>query len=163
MVFQAVAADLVVEVQVEAGKNLSPIIQAIADCEALTTGEIRVHMSRRYFDGEPARRAHKIFDELQMFRTTHRNAVLLYVNLKKRTFAVHADEGFYQRVNQTRGAHYWNQVALMLQQDLLSTHYERAISRAVRRIGFVLAQEFPSENDPLATRTDELSNEVTHD
>ncbi len=139
-----------------AGK-VSPIVRAIAWAEKGTTAEIRVHISRRFFEKDAFVRAQKLFEQFGMYRTTHRNAVLLYVNLKRQQFAVIGDTGIHEKI----GQHYWEELARSLREDLLSTHYENAIAIAVRTLGITLQAHFPPALD--GQNPDELPNLVTED
>ena len=76
-----------------------------------------------------------------MERTTRRNAVLFYVNLRTRKFAIVADDGLADAV--TPG--YWKELSSGLRDDLLSTRYENALAIAIRTIGVTLAEKFPRE------------------
>lgn len=136
------------------GKN-SPIVKAIALAEAGTTGEIRVHLSRRWYEPDPFNRASRLFDEFGMRRTSHRNAVLLYVNLRRHKFAVIGDEGIHKAV----GQHYWERLSRNLSENLRSTHFENAIADAVRMIGETLRRYFPLDLD--ASNPNELGDELT--
>jgi uncharacterized membrane protein len=153
-----VAADVPEEeAPVRDGKKFSKIVEAIAQAEDRSTGEIRVHVSKRWFEKDPFARAQKLFYRLGMERTTLRNAVLLYVNFRRRKFAIYADEGIHQSV----GQRYWEKIARELSQDLRGTHHENAIATAVQKIGQALAESFPS--DPTHPNRHELSNDVTSD
>lgn len=138
-------------------RKFSPIIAAIAAAEDSTTGEIRVHLSRRFFEKDPYRRAKALFDRFGMWRTAQRNGILLYVNLRKHRFAVYGDEGIHKVV----GQHYWERLARNLSENLRSTHPEKAIAIAVLEIGETLKKYFPADLD--RHNPDELLNEVTED
>lgn len=135
----------------------SPIVEAIRIAEQGTTGEIRVHLSKRWIEKDAYARAERIFHEYGMTRTTHRNAVLLYVNLRRHKFAIIGDESIHERV----GSRYWQRIARRLSEDLRSTHPERAIAMAVQEIGEALKKHFPADlNEP---NPDELGNDVSSD
>lgn len=142
----------------EAGKKQnSPIVQAIAEAEQYTTGEIQVHLSRRWFETNPLKRAIQLFRLYGMEKTENRNGVLLYVNLRRRKFAVVGDEGIHKIVGQK----YWQELTQNLHEDLQSTHPECAIALAVRTLGVTLARFFPiqeGEKNP-----NELPNAVKSD
>lgn len=144
------------EAPVRVGK-LSRIVQAIGEAEIRTTGEIRVHLSKRWFEQNPLHRARKIFHKFGMQRTSNRNAVLLYVNLRRKRLAIYGDEAVHDNV----GQQYWDKIAKELSQDLRSTHHENAIAIAVRKIGNELAKHFPC--DSTHQNHHELSPEVTSD
>lgn len=119
----------------------SPILKAIQEAEAGTTGEIRVHLSKRLFEKDPFKRALEIFNSYEMFRTRDRNAVLIYVNLKKRQFAIVGDHGLCQVVDPSA----WRSLSHELSDHLRSTHPERAIASTVMSIGAILKKFFPQE------------------
>lgn len=64
---------------------------AIRRAELLTSCELRVHIEREC--GDRAARPAEVFAALEMTRTKLRNAVLVYVALESRVFAVVVDEG----------------------------------------------------------------------
>lgn len=135
--------------------RVSPIVQAIQRAEAGTTGEIRVHLSRSWFEKDPFLHASALFQRFGMTRTTHRNAVLLYVNLRKHKFAVVGDEGIHQVV----GQEYWEKLARNLSANLRATHPENAIAETVREIGDVLHRYFPA--NPEESNPNQLPDDVT--
>jgi uncharacterized membrane protein len=118
----------------------SPIVHAISECEKRSTGEIRVHVARYWFEKDPFGRASRLFEQFGMRRTRQRNAVLIYVNLRARKFAIAADEGIHAAVGQK----YWDALARNLREDLLSTHFESAIAMAVWTVGLSLRKHFPA-------------------
>ena len=131
---EAVVADFRVEVaQMVHGKkqNHSPIVAAIGAAERETTAEIRVHLSKRFIDRNPTLRARKVFVELQMHKTELRNGVLLYVNLRRRKFAIVGDEGIHSKVGQD----YWNSIADSLISGLKTKSTEEAIANTVLEVG----------------------------
>jgi uncharacterized membrane protein len=119
----------------------SPIVEAIQAVEAETTAEIRVHLSKRLIERDPFKRASLLFHQYGMDHTTQRNAVLLYVNLRRRKFAIIGDEGAHHAFGQRA----WEELAHELKRQLHSTHPENAIAHWIRRLGFRLAMEFPRE------------------
>ncbi len=142
------------------GKNQleqSPIIEAIRDVESRTTAEVRVHLTRKWFEKDPYRHAWRLFDEFGMSKTTHRNAVLVYVNLRRRKFAVIGDSGFHSCLSE----HYWEKIGKDLSANLRATHPEKAIAMTVRTIGDTLVHFFPL--DPKESNPNELGDEVSRD
>jgi uncharacterized membrane protein len=129
---------------VRAGPRLvSPVVRAIADTERMGTSEIRVHLSRRWRERDAFGRARGLFAAYGMQRTQRRNAVLIYLNLRTRDFAVVADEGALRALE----PRYWDELGSMLRDDLLATHPENAIALAVRTVGASLARYFPHDID----------------
>jgi uncharacterized membrane protein len=119
----------------------SPIVDAIAGSEEGTTGEIRVHLSRRIIERDPFARAARLFRRYGISRTAQRNGVLIYVNLRRHRFALVGDEGFHAAVGQP----FWEKLARELSENLRATHPERAIAIAVIRVGQRLNKHFPKE------------------
>lgn len=125
------------------GKNIkikSPILSAIWDAERDSTGEIRVHLSKRWFEPDPFARALHLFTRFGMSKTSHRNAILIYVNLRKRRFAIIGDAGIHHAV----GQNFWESLSRQLRENLLSTHSEKAIALTIQSIGKVLKEHFPT-------------------
>lgn len=140
------------EVRVAVGK----IIEAIQIAEKGTTGEIRVHIARRFFEPDPLLRAKKIFYQLGMQKTQARNGILLYVNVTRKKFAIVGDTGIHEKVSQR----YWDQIAKELGEALKSTHYENAIAWAVNKMGKPLRKYFPADGQ---VNPNELTDEVSED
>jgi uncharacterized membrane protein len=122
-------------------KHSSPILDAIHEAETKTTGEIRVHLSRRVFERNTFGRANRLFHQYSMAGTLHRNAILIYVNLRRKKFAIVGDEGAHQAV----GQRYWDEVARELKKNFMSTHPENAIALTVTKLGERLMKHFPRE------------------
>lgn len=142
----------------EAGNlKISPIVQAISDAEKKTTAEIQVHLSKRLFERDPLKRATHLFYQYGMTQTINRNAVLFYINLRQKKFAIVGDENIHKIVGQK----YWDELAKHLHQDLQSTHVENAIALAVKTIGVTLAKFFP--RDPNAPNPNELPDVIKTD
>ncbi len=119
--------------------GISPIVKALAWSESKCTGEIRVHVSRRWFDPDPYGRARDIFENFGMLRTSRKNAVLFYFNVRLQRFAIVADSG----VDSELGDLYWKELAGNLKEDLQSTHFENAVAIAVRTLGVSLQKVYP--------------------
>lgn len=139
-------------------KKLSPIIEAIAAAESGTTGEIRVHIAKHWIERAPFARATRLFEHFNMFRTTDRNAVLFYINPRKRKFAIVGDIGIHNVVGQK----YWESLSATLRKDLRSTHPENAIALAVLQIGEILREHFPRE-EPSQPKVNQIPDLVTED
>ena len=138
----------------------SALIQALAEAETGTTGEIRVHLSKRWIEKNPFKRVVHLFHRFGMGKTTHKNAVLLYVNLRRKKFAVIGDEGIHKAVGQS----YWEGLVKELQKDLSTTHTEKAIALAVLTIGATLKRYFPVDTTgSQGTHVEEAEKELTED
>ena len=122
--------------------DVSPIVKAIGWAESKSTAEIRVHISRRWFEPDPYGRARDLFDHFGMFRTPRKNAILFYFNVRLQRFAIVADLG----VDAKLGSAYWPELAGNLKEDLQSTHFENAVAIAVRTLGISLQKIYPTQS-----------------
>jgi uncharacterized membrane protein len=128
------------------------IVQAIADAEEFTTGEIRIHLEAKC-KKDPVERAKEIFAELDMHETEARNGVILYIATKDRKVAIFGDEGISQQV----GDNFWQDEIDKLISEFKQGNFEQGIESVVGDIGEKLKQYFPSDGaDP-----NELDNEIT--
>jgi len=128
------------------------ISEAIRAAEKRTSGEIRVHLARRA-GNDPLQVAKRAFKRLGMGKTRERNAVLLFVAIADRRFAILGDKGIDAKV----GADFWD-----CTRDLMQARFERGeirdgIVEGVRAAGESLTVHFPRRTDDR----NELSNEVT--
>jgi len=128
------------------------IVQAIRSAEAKTSGEIRVYISERAV-ADPLPAAREQFVKLDMDKTKDRNGVLIFVAPESQTFAIVGDEAIHTRGG---GESFWKEVA-----DVMTTHLKAdamtdAIVRAVEKVGALLAEHFPHNQDDQ----DELPDRV---
>lgn len=132
------------------------IVASIGQAERRTTGEIRVWISDR--DRPLAlEAAHARFTKLHMDRTKHRNAVLIFLAPRSRTFAIVGDAGIDQKV----GTQFWFEVRDVMIEHLRDERYTDAIVHAVETAGRRLAEHFPAtsgERNP-----NELPNDILGD
>jgi uncharacterized membrane protein len=134
------------------GIDLGRVETAIAAAERLTSGEVRVAISRFYFWGDVRRAANAAFARLHMGRTRHRNAVLVFVAPRLRRFAVIGDVGIHERVTDS----FWKDVARDLEASFKKGDLTAGIERALATIGDRLSQHFP----PDPATGNELPNRV---
>ncbi len=118
----------------EAGER-SSIVDAIAAAEHGTTGEIRVHLSRRRFERDTLESARAIFARHGMGGVS----VLIYVNLRSRRFALVGGAS----VDKVIGGRGWQALARELGERLRGTHHERAVAQTVGDLGALLGLAFP--------------------
>ena len=130
------------------------LITAIEQAELETSGEIRVHLSRRFFETDLLKSAKQKFDDLGMHDTREKNAVLLYFNLRKRKFALWAGEGLHQKVKQD----FWNELVHEIKRAIHEKDITHGMIHAISKIGAALGKHFPHKDGDL----NQLSNEITH-
>ena len=132
------------------------VVAAIGEAERGTSGEIRVWVSDRHRP-QALEAARSRFLKLKMDRTKHRNAVLIFVAPRSRSFAVVGDVGIDEKV----GEQFWSEVRDAMIEHLRNERYTEAIVHAVRTAGARLAEHFPT--DPEGRSEDELPNEIITD
>jgi len=115
------------------------IVEAIAGAESMGGGTIIVHITRKPFERCTFKSAVRIFKKYNIGGASSGNSALLYVNPRKRTFALLAGERLWRATGQA----YWNGLAATLKDSLLSTFHENAISLAVLTIGITMEKHFP--------------------
>ena len=138
--------------------DFEAISRAIAEAEARTSAEIRVHLDRRvphgrfWTKGHPLERAQAIFTRIGMHRTRERNGVLIYLAVADRKLAIIGDQGIHARV----GDVYWERLRDALVEDLRGRAPRDGVIKVVQDLGRVLQEHFPRRGDD----ENELSNEV---
>jgi uncharacterized membrane protein len=130
------------------------LVQAIADAEAKTSGEIRVFVSHHTVV-DPAAAARKHFLRLKMDRTRDRNAVLIFVAPKSHKFAIIGDVGVHERC----GESFWAQVAAEMSEHFKRSAWTDGVLHAIRKAGDLLARNFPRH----AGDANQLPNEIQRD
>ena len=130
------------------------IIQAIAEAEHKTSGQIRVYISQKHVT-DVVSEAKVHFLRLGMEKTRARNAVLLYLAPRSRNFAVVGDVAVHEKCGDT----FWQDIALDMEQALRQQKYTEAIVIAVQRVGAALAAHFPRHPDDR----NELPDDVIRD
>jgi uncharacterized membrane protein len=115
------------------------IVDEIKKVETRTSGEVRVYIENRCRFVDPLDRAAEIFFGLKMEATLHRNAVLVYVAMKDKQFAIFADEGIYQAL----GAKYWNEEARKMLMAFKSESDANGLVNVLEDIGDALHEHFP--------------------
>lgn len=124
---------------------------AIRAAESQTTGQICVHVSPDDVD------AHvdiiPTFDRMGMAETKERNAVLIYVAPRTRTFAVYGDAGVHERC----GDAFWLSTAAAMETHFRAGSVTKALVTGIDRIGRTLAEHFPLA--PGASHPNELPDD----
>ena len=132
--------------------DLEAVARAVAEVEAGTAGEIRVHLDARC-SGDPMTRAVALFERLGMTRTALRNGVLIYLAIEDRKLAVIGDAGIHARVP----ADYWERLKERLVADCRAGRPRDGLVKAVRDVGEALTHHFPRAPDDRNELSDEVS------
>jgi len=128
------------------------IMEAIAEAELLTSGEIRVHVDVKC-SGDPVIKAFRAFRKLGMDRTAERNGILFYVATEDRKLAVIGDKGIHEKVQ----TEFWDQIKDQMIIDFKMLSYTEGLIKGIQQTGEHLKRHFPRKADDQ----NELSNEVT--
>jgi uncharacterized membrane protein len=130
------------------------IVAAIAEAEKRSSGEIRVHVTRRKPDNLEER-ARRRFELLGMTRTAERNGVLFYVAPNLRRFQILGDSGIHEKC----GDDFWKETAAGMEEHFRRGDFTEGLVHGITKAGDLLAAHFPRE----AGDTNELPDEVTED
>ena len=115
---------------------------AIHEAESKTSGEIRVFIESKCVHADAMDRAREVFSQLEMHKTVARNAVLVYVALDDRKFALLGDKVIYEKAG---GPQFWEKAAAELTGHLKKNELAGGLSNCVMQLGKVLAAEFPAD------------------
>src|SRR6185437_8674176 len=80
------------------------VVECIKEAESKTSGEIRVFMEHRCEYMDAMHRAQQIFASLGMDKTQARNAIIIYIAVTDRQFALFGDVAIYEKAG---GAEFW--------------------------------------------------------
>ena len=128
------------------------VVQAITEAEAMTSGEIRVHIEPKC-KGEVLHRAAHVFYKLGMDKTTHANGVLIYIAHDDRKFAILGDKG----INAVVPANFWDSTKEAMRDHFKRGEFFTGTVFAIRETGMHLKQYFPH----LGDQKNELPNEIS--
>lgn len=126
------------------------IVKAITEAEAMTSGEIRVHVEAKCAV-DPVQRAAEVFHKLEMHKTTHANGVLIYIAHDDRKLAIIGDKG----INAVVPANFWEGTKEVMREHFKRGEFLEGIVFAVTETGSHLKQYFP--------HTDNQQNELPND
>lgn len=127
------------------------VVAAIGEAEKMTSGEIRVHLTPRC-GKDVMRDAIRAFNRLGMYKTRHRNGVLIFVAFESRKCAIIGDSGINEVVS-------WDD-----EKEILLSYFKMGdpatgLCIVIARIGAKLKGYFPSEADDV----NELSNDISYE
>lgn len=127
------------------------IVEAIGAAEGFSSGEVRVHVTRRRPNDLEAG-ARRRFELLGMTNTAERNGVLFYIAPSLRRFQILGDVGIHERC----GPDFWREVTAEMEEHFRREDYTEGIVKGVARVGEVLARHFPRSHEDR----DELPNVI---
>ena len=118
------------------------VTTAIVAAERRTSGEIRVLVVRGNAE-DPVAVARKHFERLEMHRTKARNAVLILVAPRSRTFAVVGDVGVHEKC----GDAFWSELAAAMTEHFKRGDFTGGLVVGIERAGALLEEFFPRAAD----------------
>jgi uncharacterized membrane protein len=127
------------------------VIEAIRISEALTSGEIRVHLESHC--DEPIKRAQELFHLLKMDHTKEENGILFYIAVEDKKFALIGDKGIHSRV----GESFWGTVRDVVLSRFCENEFQNGLVAGIGLVGKELAAYFPWNEDDK----NELSDDIT--
>ena len=130
------------------------MVAAIQKAESRTTGEVRVFVEHRCTYVNPMDRAREIFAGLGMFRTERRNAVLIYLAITDKQYAIFGDEEIYHRAG---GEVFWASAASLLRGYLKAGDVPGGLCACIDALGDALATHFPYDS---SVDKNELPDEI---
>lgn len=127
------------------------IVEAIGAAEKLTSGEIRVFLSKKKID-DPVRSAEAEFQRLKMDRTELHNGVLLFIAPESQAFAIIGDRGIHEKCGQS----FWGEVAEAMRASFKEGQFTDGVIKGIEAAAEALRQHFPCRPDDI----NELPNQV---
>lgn len=130
------------------------VVACIKEAENSTTGELRVFVESRCSYVDAMERAWELFHKLGMSATERRNAVLVYLAIDDRQYAIVGDKEIYEKAG---GPLFWEKAAERLKNHLKKGETGQGLANCVRELGHAMATHFPY--DPTITKN-ELPDEI---
>ena len=130
----------------------SRLVQAIQKAEALTSGEIRVHLAHQS-EKSVFEEAKAVFEKLGMTKTKERNGILFFLSLKDRQFVILGDQGIHAKVSDE----FWHEIRDVVIRHFKEEKFIEGLVSGIEKCGKKLAHCFPRKSDDK----NELSDDVT--
>jgi uncharacterized membrane protein len=130
------------------------VLEAIAEFERRTSGEIRVHLAASA-GADIMATARRVFEKLGMTATQERNGVLFFVAVEKHRFAVIGDAGIDQVVPDG----FWDVVVDHVRERFRAQDVAGGLITGIHMAGKALAEHFPVAPDDVNELPDEISRE----
>ncbi len=127
------------------------IINAIKEAEKNTSGEIRVHITYKE-NTSSFNYAKEVFNQFKLYKTEQRNAVLILISAKERTFTILGDTGIDKVVKQE----FWDSVKNNVIEKFKLGNYFDGILFSVNVVGHKLKEYFPWDNNDKNEIPDEI-------
>ncbi len=129
------------------------IVDAIKIAEKNTSGEIRVHIESICKEKNVNEQALKIFYKLKMDKTELRNAVLFYLAVNDRKFALIGDKGIHEAVP----FNFWETTKDEVLSYFKLGKFSEGLSKGIIMAGEQLKTHFPYQKDDINELSDDIS------
>jgi len=123
----------------------------IALLETFTSAEIKIVFCKSAWFGIVSK-AKKVFQKLNMDKTSNRNAVLILIVEKDKELLIYGDQGINTHLNES----YWSDIRDDMIDLFKSGQYYTGLSIGVEKIAQSLIQYFPIQENDI----NEVSNEI---
>ncbi len=125
---------------------------AVEKLELKTTGEIRLHVEGDC-EGDAYQCALNAFHRLHMHKTKHRNAILFYLAVNHKKFAIVGDEGIHKKVPDN----FWLTVKDQVIGQFKQGKFTEGICEGIDMTGEMLKTHFPKNAHDKNQLSDEIS------
>lgn len=129
------------------------IVTSIRTVEKHCTAELHVHLAGRIKKGIE-QDAQLVFKKLKLYKTEHRNSVLIYVIPPLKKFIVLGDIGIHSKVKEE----FWQEVAHKISDTIRERDIVHGILKGIELIGIRLTEYFPSTGK---SNPNEISDEIS--
>lgn len=133
-------------------EEIEAITEVIRQCEAETSGEIRLFIERRCAYMDPIDRAKELFLSLQMQQTVNRNGVLIYIAFVDHDFAILGDRNIYQAAPPA----FWQAESKALSAAFHRKDYRAGITHCIQQVGNLLSKHFPPHHEAKNELPDDI-------
>lgn len=133
-------------------QDLADIKQAILNAELDTSAEFRVHIEETC-PGDVLSRASDVFLELGMHKTSRRNAVLFYVALKNRKFAIIPDYGILEKDTED----FWEGLKMEMMDYFRENNFSDGLIHVIGHAAEFLRRVFPYHRGDVNELPDDVS------
>ncbi len=144
--------DRVIVPKLLSDQDLDDIKQAILNAELDTSSEIRVHIEESC-PGDVMRRASDVFLDIGMNKTYRRNAILFYLAIKNRKFALIPDYGILEKDTE----HFWEDLKMEMLDYFRENKFSDGLIHGIGRTADYLRNIFPYDK----MNANELPNEIS--
>ena len=128
------------------------VINAIQIAEKDTSGEIRVHIEQGSTT-DALERAKEVFHLLKMDQTKLQNGVLIYLDIKHRTFSICGDKG----INNVVAPDFWNSTKDIMELHFKQGKFKQGLIEGILLAGEQLKKYFPWQEDDRNELSDTIS------